>query len=304
MLAELITEIKKYSPNSDYSLLEKAYHFAEDAHSKQLRASGDKYFSHCVNVAQILIGLKLDVPTIAAALLHDVLEDTDVTIDILKKEFNDEIASLVEGVTKIGSYKFNDPEIAQAENWRKMLLAVTKDIRVILVKLADRLHNLRTIKYLPPDKQKNIANESVNLYAPFAQRLGIYKWKSEIEKDMVKIHPDETLGELVEKISSSKRNIFPVVDNEGFLQGVVLLDNVRDIMFNSGMYDSTYVRDLMIMPPAQLSIGDTMEIVMKRFEETGAWNLPVTEDGKYIGFISKSKIFTAYRELLIQVSED
>ncbi|MCK4701001.1 MAG: CBS domain-containing protein, partial [Bacteroidales bacterium] len=134
--------------------------------------------------------------------------------------------------------------------------------------------------------------------------LRLMKWKKEIEKDLVKIYPDETLGELVKKISSSKRNIFPVVDDEGFLQGVVLLDNVRDIMFNSGMYDSTYVRELMIMPPAQISIGDTMEIVMKRFEETGAWNLPVTEDGKYIGFISKSKIFTAYRELLIQVSED
>ena len=97
---------------------------------------------------------------------------------------------------------------------------------------------------------------------------------------------------------------FPVVDDEGYLQGVVLLDNVRDIMFNSGMYDSTYVRDLMIIPSAQISIGDTMEIVMKKFEETVAWNLPVTEDGKYIGFISKSKIFTAYRNLLIQVSED
>ncbi|MBE9510737.1 MAG: chloride channel protein [Bacteroidetes bacterium] len=134
--------------------------------------------------------------------------------------------------------------------------------------------------------------------------LRLMEWKKEIEKDLVKIYPDETLGELVKKISSSKRNIFPVVDDEGFLQGVVLLDNVRDIMFNSGMYDTTYVRDLLIIPPAHISIGDTMEIVMKRFEETGAWNLPVTEDGKYIGFISKSKIFTAYRKLLIQVSED
>ncbi|MCH7658577.1 MAG: chloride channel protein [Bacteroidetes bacterium] len=134
--------------------------------------------------------------------------------------------------------------------------------------------------------------------------LRLMNWKKEIEKDLIKIHPEETLGELVKNISRSKRNIFPVVDDEGVLQGVVLLDNVREIMFNSDMYDSTYVRDLMITPPDQISIGDTMEMVMKRFEETGAWNLPVTENGKYIGFISKSKIFTAYRKLLIQVSED
>ncbi|MFC1501382.1 RelA/SpoT family protein [Elusimicrobiota bacterium] len=192
MLSEIIQEIKKYCPNSNFSPIEKAYHFAEKAHSKQLRASGEKYFLHCINVAQILIGLKLDVPTIVAALLHDVLEDTDVTIENLKNEFDKEIVSLVEGVTKIGSYKFKDPEIAQAENWRKMLLAVTKDIRVILVKLADRLHNLRTIQFLPQDKQKSIANESITLYAPFAQRLGIYKWKSEIEDlSFAVIHPEE-----------------------------------------------------------------------------------------------------------------
>lgn len=134
--------------------------------------------------------------------------------------------------------------------------------------------------------------------------LRLMNWKKEIEKDLIKIHPEETLGELVKNISRSKRNIFPVIDNEGILQGVVLLDNVREIMFNSDMYDSTYVRDLMITPPDHISMDDTMEMVMKRFEETGAWNLPVTENGKYSGFISKSRVFTAYRKLLIQVSED
>lgn len=134
--------------------------------------------------------------------------------------------------------------------------------------------------------------------------LRLMNWKKEIEKDLIKIHPEETLGELVKNISRSKRNIFPVIDDEGILQGVVLLDNVREIMFNSDMYDSTYVRDLMITPPDHISMDDTMEMVMKRFEETGAWNLPVTENGKYIGFISKSRVFTAYRKLLIQVSED
>lgn len=134
--------------------------------------------------------------------------------------------------------------------------------------------------------------------------LRLMNWKKEIEKDLIKIHPEETLGELVKNISRSKRNIFPVIDDEGILQGVVLLDNVREIMFNSDMYDSTYVRDLMITPPDHISMDDTMEMVMKRFEETGAWNLPVTENGKYSGFISKSRVFTAYRKLLIQVSED
>ena len=181
MLTEISNLIKAYLPDADFSILEKAYAFAEEAHRGQKRASGTDFFSHCVEVAKILASIKLDVSTICAALLHDILEDTTVTVGQLKKEFGSEITSMVEGVTKISSYHFDDPEVAYAENWRKMLLAVTKDIRVILIKLADRLHNLQTIKYLPAEKQKAIATESLNLYAPFAQRLGIYKWKSEIE---------------------------------------------------------------------------------------------------------------------------
>ena len=181
MLTEISNLIKAYLPAADLSILEKAYAFAEEAHKGQKRASGADFFIHCVEVAKILASIKLDISTICAALLHDILEDTPVTLDRLKKEFGAEIASMVEGVTKISSYHFQNQEIAHAENWRKMLLAVTKDIRVILIKLADRLHNLQTIKYLPEEKQKDIATESLNLYAPFAQRLGIYKWKSEIE---------------------------------------------------------------------------------------------------------------------------
>jgi GTP pyrophosphokinase len=191
-LQKLIDTLRTYLPDTDAPLIEKAYDFAMKAHAGQRRASGENYFSHCLAVATILTDLKLDAITITASLLHDTIEDTGTTFVQLQREFGGEIASMVEGVTKISSYHFDSLEIAQAENWRKMLLAVTKDIRVILIKLADRLHNLRTIKYLPEDKQKRIAGESLNLYAPFAQRLGIYRWKSEMEDLSFEVlKPDE-----------------------------------------------------------------------------------------------------------------
>ncbi|MGE4385657.1 MAG: bifunctional (p)ppGpp synthetase/guanosine-3',5'-bis(diphosphate) 3'-pyrophosphohydrolase [Endomicrobiaceae bacterium] len=181
MIEELKTLVKEYSPDADLALLEKAYNFASNAHYCQRRASGEPYITHCYNTAKILTELKLDVSTLCGALLHDVLEDTLVVSEELKEEFGPEITSLVEGVTKINSYRFRDHVTAQAENWRKMLLAVVKDTRVIIIKLADRLHNMRTIKFLPPDKQKDISMETLTLYTPFAHRLGIYKWKSELE---------------------------------------------------------------------------------------------------------------------------
>ncbi len=180
-LQELINLIKEYLPNANFSLIEKAYNFALNAHYCQTRASGEPYIIHCYNTAKILTELKLDEATICAALLHDVLEDTLVVREELKEEFGEEITTLVEGVTKINSYKFSDNITAQAENWRKMLLAIVKDTRVIIIKLADRLHNMRTIKFLSPDKQKEISTETLTLYTPFAHRLGIYKWKSELE---------------------------------------------------------------------------------------------------------------------------
>jgi len=181
MLSELLNRIKAYLPDENLSVVEKAFEFSGKAHDKQLRASGEEFFQHSYSVARILTELKLDAATISAALLHDVLEDTKVTHHEMQNEFGKEITALVDGVTKISSYHFADPETAQAENWRKMILAITKDIRVILIKLADRIHNLRTIKYLDPSKQSIIASESLSLYAPFAQRLGIYKWKNEME---------------------------------------------------------------------------------------------------------------------------
>lgn len=181
MIEELKKLVKQYLPNEDLSLLEKAFEFASNAHYCQTRASGEPYIVHCFNTAKILTELKLDIPTLCAALLHDILEDTLVVREELKEEFGEEITTLVEGVTKINSYKFNDNITEQAENWRKMLLAVVKDTRVIIIKLADRLHNMRTIKYLSPDKQKEISLETLSLYTPFAHRLGIYKWKNELE---------------------------------------------------------------------------------------------------------------------------
>ena len=181
MIEELKKLIKEYLPDANFKLIDKAYNYALSAHYCQRRASGEPYINHCISTAKILTELKLDEATICAALLHDVLEDTLVIREELKEEFTEEITTLVEGVTKINSYKFNDNITEQAENWRKMLFAVVKDIRVIIIKLADRLHNMRTIKYLPPDKQKEISIETLTLYTPFAHRLGIYKWKSELE---------------------------------------------------------------------------------------------------------------------------
>lgn len=178
---EKLSQLLSYLNHDDLELIKKAYEYASCAHSYQIRASGEPYLSHCVSVTTNLAELKIDAATIAAALLHDILEDTLVTEQELIKEFGEEVVSLVKGVTKLNKYQFDDNITAQAENWRKMLLAVVKDIRVIIIKLADRLHNMRTIKFLPPDKQNSIANESIMLYAPFAHRLGIYKWKSELE---------------------------------------------------------------------------------------------------------------------------
>ncbi|MDR1194875.1 MAG: RelA/SpoT family protein [Endomicrobium sp.] len=198
-MEDLVEELRKslkqvlvYLQKEDLALIEKAYEYASYAHSYQLRASGEPYLVHCVSVAKNLAELKIDPATITAALLHDILEDTLVTEHELIKEFGEEVVSLVKGVTKLNKYQFQDNITEQAENWRKMLLAVVKDIRVIIIKLADRLHNMRTIKFLAPDKQKSISQESLTLYAPFAHRLGIYKWKSELEDLAFEIlHPQQ-----------------------------------------------------------------------------------------------------------------
>lgn len=199
MIEKLKKTIQEYLPDADLVLLEKAFNFASHAHFCQIRATGEPYINHCYAVAMILTELRLDVNTICASLLHDILEDTLVVREELKEEFGEEITVLVEGVTKINKYKFDNQQTAQAENWRKMLLAVVKDTRVIIIKLADRLHNMRTIKFLPPAKQEKIAQETLTLYTPFAHRLGIYKWKGELEDLTFEILNPEKYNEIKEQ---------------------------------------------------------------------------------------------------------
>jgi GTP pyrophosphokinase len=179
---ELVERVKAYDPDADEALLNKAYVYAMKAHGKQFRASGDPYFAHPLEVAAILTDLKLDVATIITALLHDTVEDTLVTLDDIKENFGDEIASLVDGVTKLSQLELFSERTKQAENFRKLMLAMSNDIRVLLVKLADRLHNMRTLGFIPKlEKRRRIAQETVDIYAPLAGRIGMQNMREELE---------------------------------------------------------------------------------------------------------------------------
>ena len=179
--ADLLRRVRETIPRGDQDLILRAYEYARDAHAGQTRASGEPYVSHSVAVASILVGLRLDTATIAAALLHDVPEDTPRSIDDVRAEFGPEIASLVDGVTKLGRIEWKSREERQAENLRKMFLAMASDIRIILIKLADRVHNMRTLEHLPEWKQKRTARETLDIYAPLSERLGIGTIRRELE---------------------------------------------------------------------------------------------------------------------------
>ena len=201
---DVLEKMKKNKKKSDLKLIKRAYDFAKEKHGDQLRKSGEPYIIHPVQVAYILANLELDDATICAALLHDVAEDTEVTIQDLAKEFSPEIAEMVDGVTKLGNLKYTSAEEQQVENYRKMFLAMGKDIRVILIKLADRLHNMRTLKFLKRDRQVAIAKETQDLYAPLANRLGMYSLKWELEDLSFKyLNPDE-YREIVEGIDKKR----------------------------------------------------------------------------------------------------
>src|SRR5215467_3098651 len=181
LVSELIAHVEGYNPGVDRELIRRAFDFAELHHRGQSRRSGEEFINHPWAVAQICADLHLDEQTIAAALLHDVVEDTDVELDELRAEFGPEIAFFVEGVTKLTRTTFQSREQSEAENYRKMIVAMGKDWRVIVIKLADRLHNLRTIEYLGKQKQVQKAKEALEVYAPLAHRLGIHTLKWELE---------------------------------------------------------------------------------------------------------------------------
>ena len=213
---ELITRIRRYHPSDDISMIEKAYKVAYSAHEGQKRKSGEPYIIHPLCVAIILADLELDKETIEAALLHDVVEDTVMTLDELTKEFGSEVALLVDGVTKLTQLSWSkDKTEIQAENLRKMFLAMAKDIRVILIKLADRLHNMRTLQYQSPAKQKEKARETMDIYSPIANRLGISKIKIELDDLALKYLEPDVYYDLAEKIYLKKD------EREAFVESIV-----------------------------------------------------------------------------------
>lgn len=209
---DIINVMKKNNRKSDIKLIRRTYEFAKEKHGMQLRKSGEPYIIHPVQVAYILATLGLDDSTICAALLHDIAEDTEVTIKDIENEFSLEVAEMVDGVTKLGKLQYTSVEEQQVENYRKMFLAMGKDIRVILIKLSDRLHNMRTLKYLKRDRQIAIATETADLYAPLANRLGIYSLKWELEDLSFKyLHPDE-YREIVEGIDRKREERLEFID--------------------------------------------------------------------------------------------
>ncbi|MGG5462557.1 RelA/SpoT family protein [Clostridium sp. B9] len=215
MLEELISKIKANGNNVDIDLVKKAYDLAFEAHKEQKRESGEPYIIHPISVAMILADMGMDTNTIVAGLLHDVIEDTDYTYDDISNIFNVEVANLVDGVTKLGKIKYKSKEEQQADNVRKMLLAMAKDIRVIIIKLADRLHNMRTLKYMKPEKQKAKAQETLDIFAPLAHRLGMSKIKWELEDLCLRyIHPEEYY-DLVHKISEKR------VEREEYISSII-----------------------------------------------------------------------------------
>src|SRR3989338_4160718 len=203
-LDDLLETVASYNSDADFDLIKKAYVFSAKAHEGQMRRSGEPYLIHPLGVACLLAQMRLDVPSIAAALLHDTVEDTKVTLEEVERLFGLEVKSLVDGVTKLGKIKFNTSEERQAENFRKMIMAMAQDIRVILVKLADRVHNMRTLEHMPEEKQREIAQESLDIYAPIANRLGIQEFKVELEDLCLKYLKPDIYRMIDEQVSARK----------------------------------------------------------------------------------------------------
>ncbi len=203
-VTELVDRVRAYQPGADLDLIARAYDSSKKAHEGQVRKSGEPYFCHPVSVAGIIAELKLDTASVCAGLLHDVVEDTLATVDDIERDFGQEVAFLVDGVTKLSKINFASKEDRQAENFRKMLVAMARDIRVLLVKLCDRLDNMRTLEFMKPEAQDRIARETMEIYAPLANRLGIARFKSELEDLAFKYVEPDAYADLSRKIATSK----------------------------------------------------------------------------------------------------
>ena len=212
----LVARVRKYHPSTDISMIEKAYKIAKEAHKDQARKSGEPYIIHPLWVGIILADLEMDKETIVAGMLHDAVEDTDMTLDDITRDFGEEVALLVDGVTKLGQLSYSQDKLeVQAENLRKMFLAMAKDIRVIIIKLADRLHNMRTLEFMTPAKQQEKARETMDIYAPIAQRLGISKIKTELDDLSLKYWKPDVYYQLVKDLNERK------TEREEFVQQIV-----------------------------------------------------------------------------------
>ena len=208
----ILEAVKSYQPNADTDLIRRAYELADAAHKGQKRVSGEDYIIHPLAVAKILTDLQIDDITISAAILHDVVEDTTHTLDEMRERFGDEVAMLIDGVTKLGRIQYKSKEEQQLESYRKMFLAMAKDIRVIMIKLADRLHNMRTLKYMREDKQKRIARETIEIYAPLANRLGISNVKWELEDLCLRYLEPKAYYDLVESVKQKRQERQAFID--------------------------------------------------------------------------------------------
>src|SRR5438128_7885008 len=209
---DLLEKVRAYSPDADVELLRRAYVFSAFEHRGQVRHSGEPYLIHPLAVADFLADMKLDAVAIAAGLLHDVVEDTLTTIERIQELFGSEVAHVVEGVTKISAIPFSSSEERQAENFRKLLLAMVDDVRVIIVKLADRLHNMRTLQYLPEERRTRIARETMDIYAPLAGRLGMSRIKNELEDLSFQYLEPEAYQELMQRVEERRTSAIEFIE--------------------------------------------------------------------------------------------